>query len=144
MVVVSLLALCSKRNEVGLMVKKKMPLQMGGYWAVLLGVAGLVGLAFVKYSWLEGGFVVCAAFGFIFGYGLGVGRGLPIVPFFIFTILDSGVYVRVTRKREFPCMYRCKHFPGLHYRDEVIILFVDDDFKLLSLLKGIPVQPIKA
>jgi len=129
---------------VGLQVKKKRALQMGAYWALVLGVAGLLSLAFVKYSWLITGFVVCTCFGFIFGYGLGVARGLPVVPFFIFTILDSGVYVRVTRKREFPCMYRCKHFPGLHYRDEVIILYVDDDFKLLSLLKGIPVQPIKS
>jgi hypothetical protein len=111
---------------------------MGLYWGGLSGLVSLITLATVKHDWLGGGFAVSAIFGFIFGFMLGVAQGLPVVPFFVLTTVDTGVYIRVTRKKLFPCLYRCKHWATLHQREEIIVLFVDEDFKMISLLKGMP------
>ena len=56
------------------------------------------------------------------------------------TQFDGGVYVRATKKVDMPCMYKCKGYAEMHSREEKIILFLEQDFKFFSLLKGIPPQ----
>lgn len=79
-----------------------------------------------------------ASSGALFGFMLGVAEGLPVVPCFLLTTLDTGVYVRVTRRKEVPCLYRCRHWKTIHERDEIVVVFVDEDFRMVSLLKGVP------
>ena len=76
-----------------------------------------------------------------FGLLLGMSRSSLTHHYLKLTKFDGGVYVRATKKVDFPCMYRCNNFGEMHSRDEKIIIYVEQDYKFFSLLKGIPPAP---
>lgn len=122
----------------GVQVIQRTPQIVAYYWTGLALVIGSFTLAIVKYDWLAAGWFITCILSAIFGFLLGCAQGLAIAPFFILTYLDTGVQIRFTRRREFNCMYKCKHWAKMHIRDEILIVFVDEEYKMISLLKGLP------
>lgn len=78
------------------------------------------------------------AFGFGIFYGALTGciHSLPIRPWMCITMLQQGVWLRVSKKRSCPCSYYGKYCTDMHSADEVFVVFTTDDVKFISLVKS--------
>jgi len=77
---------------------------------------------------------------FFLGMAMGVlltwYQNLPMTPFFYLTRLREGYYIRYIHRNKCPCMTHCTFCQPMHSHDGILVLFVEDELRLLQILKG--------
>ena len=63
-------------------------------------------------------------------------QNLPMTPFFYLTRLREGYYIRYIHRNKCPCMTHCTFCQPMHSHDGILVLFVEDELRLLQILKG--------
>lgn len=104
--------------------------------ALAFGVGGtfLVSIFAVDYT--------AIAFGCFLLIGLGYGtltgcvHGLPVHPWFIFSTIQDGVWLRLKKKERCPCVYWGKYCTEMHSLQDMFIVFPRDTVAFMSRLKG--------
>ena len=66
----------------------------------------------------------------------GTSQGLNISPNIHLSCISEGVYVRYTSRLRYPCLFTCSCCTDIHTKDNILVLFVDDDTNFLTLIRG--------
>lgn len=78
----------------------------------------------------------CIVLGLLYGFVTGCAHSLPIRPWMCITTIRGGVWFKVKKKQECPCLYRGKYCTDMHQAIEVFIVYPKDEWKFMKLLKG--------
>ena len=74
---------------------------------------------------------------FFKGLLLGWFQVLPCTPNYYITQIKEGMHIRYYHKRRCPCVAYCTYCQGMHSNDGLLVLFVEDEVRLMRVLKGV-------
>lgn len=74
--------------------------------------------------------------GLAYGTLTGCIHGLPVHPWFIFSTIQDGVWLRLKKKERCPCIYWGRYCTEMHSVQDMFIVFPRDPVTFISRLKG--------
>jgi hypothetical protein len=90
----------------------------------------------VAFQWLGIFFAVAIVCGGIYGAFTGCIHELPLRPWMYITTLRGGIWMRLRKRQRCPCLYWGKYCTEMHNYEEIMMLFVTDEVKFMTLING--------